>query len=174
MSKDGYTAKTVVFNTYKEQQTENVTLEKTYGLTLKIVDTAGDELDGAKVAHERTEGEALQYSIEQGDDGLYTNKTPSGTYHYTIAVTGYEESSGYLTVVTKDLTEYVTMYVSDEVCCVSFGCRSGNEQGDAVTGMSISLEDSNGNSIPTMSGGSYLLPRGARYYYTEVDKSRRS
>lgn len=166
VTKDGYQTATGTFTTYKAQQTETATLEKTYKLKLNILDEEGDELDGASIALSRVTGSALEYSCTQGEDGLYCLNVASGTYKYDVTVYGYESAAGYLMVNAKDTAQDITMYLSDQVSYVSFDCRSGSEQGDAIANATVKLEDSNGNDVVALADGRYLLERGAKYYYT--------
>ena len=162
---DGYFTKTGTVNTYMEHQTEYVTVERSFGLTVSVVDTAGDELDDAVIALERT-SDGLAATIKQGSDGRYVSSLPSGTYKYKVAVEGYETSIGYLTVDNKDLGTQILMHATSEVCYVSFDLHSGTVDGEVISGATVRVEDSKGNVVPAMEDGRYQLARGSKCYYT--------
>ena len=169
LEKEGYWTKEGSLTTYSENQTEKTSMEKTYDVALDIIDSENDRLDNAETALTRT-SDSLTAGVKQSEDGTYSVKVPEGTYRYDVQMKGYEAESGYITVKCEALSETITVHTSGEVSIVDFACISGTEKepGEAVSGVSVSVRDAQGNRLPALSDGKYQLVRGEKYTYTVV------
>lgn len=169
LEKEGYWSKESGLTTYSENQSEKTYLEKTYDVSLDIIDSEKDKLDGAEVSLTRTSDD-LSTEITQSEDGAYRTQLPEGTYKYNVQVKGYEPEAAYITVKRQALEETVMVHTGGEVSIVDFACISGTEEepGEAVSDVTVTVKDSEGNRIPAVSDGRYQLVRGGRYTYTAV------
>ncbi len=167
LEKEGYWTKESRITTLSENQKERTSLEKTYDVSLDIIDSEKDKLDGAEITLTKT-SDSLSSEVKQSENGAYSIQVPEGTYKYDVKVKGYETKSAYLTVKREALDETIMVHTSGEISTVDFSCISGTEKepGEAISNVSVSVKDSQGNRIPAVSDGVYQLVRGEKYTYT--------
>lgn len=157
---DKYETATGVFTVISAGRVVRVTLEGlSYPYGISPVNTAGDLLTDAVITIKNSKNATMTAE----SFGSYSLKT--GTYTYSITATGYYTQTGSFTVEEGGGSLDVTMYGDIDVA--SARIRTVDGDGDAVSGVTVSIFDSGGGRITQYTDGYYKLYPGAYTYTAE-------